>query len=131
MTATEIGILVTGAFGGWWIVSYLFDRRSGGVAPPAGEGTDGPGERAATQATAAAPVSNALSLADLGARWHEILGTTRDADAATLEQAYGARRRAIDARRFAQSVTAAERQAAEEELRVLEDAYAFARSLRG
>jgi hypothetical protein len=129
MSVTEVGILVTGAFGGWWIVSYLFDRRAGGAAPPAGGGTDGSGEPTATPDVPPAPASP--SLAELGARWHEILGTTRDADAAALEQAYGARRRAIDARRFAPSVTAAERQAAEQDLRALEDAYAFARSLRG
>lgn len=153
MSKYEIGILVVGGLTGWWVISYLFDRKGGKAAtrdeppdesprdplpsrevlppPPA---NDPPSERRSEYGpnparAAASSESAGLSVFELQDRWPALLGVDREASIDEIESAYARRRAAIDRVRFSDRPPA-EREAAARELRTLEAAYEFVRSAR-
>jgi hypothetical protein len=148
MTKYEIGILVVGGLTGWWVISYLFDKRGGtptaNDAPPAVPahdalpGTapaDGDPEPSSEQSSGRSPPAGSsgapgLSVLELQDRWPEVLDVDRGATTDEIEAAYARRRAAIDRIRFSERPSA-EREAAARDLRTLDAAYEFVRSARG
>lgn len=138
MNAMQLAILAVGGLAGWWVVSYLFDRKKSGPPPAAGgsagSSRDAGGSTPAGAAVLAAAGSVAngdLSAFELGDRWPEILGVPRTATLAEIDTAYTARRAELGRRRYDAGVSGAEREANERALRNLDAAYQFVRAARG
>lgn len=147
MTKYEVGILVVGGLAGWWVISYLFDRKkapgtgadesgdargsaAGGVPSPTGTGDDH-SDRAAVGGFASSPPNGGatMSVLELQERWPSLLGVARSATVEEIEAAYARRRVELDRVRFSDR-PASDRDAAARELRDLEAAYEFVRSAR-
>lgn len=147
MTKYEVGILVVGGLAGWWVISYLFDRKktpgagaedsgypreSGPAGAPSPSGTGGGhSDRAAVGGFASSPPSGgaAMSVLELQERWPSLLGVARTATVEEIEAAYARRRVELDRVRFSDR-PASDRDSAARELRELEAAYEFVRSAR-
>jgi hypothetical protein len=135
VTAEELGILVVGALAGWWIISYLFDRRASRAGTTAREPPPAAPTGAADPLAAPpgpSPVvadHSAPSVLELGEQWATILGVDRIASVAQIEAAYTSRRLDLDRVRFS-AAPESERMAALHELQRLEAAYGFVRTAR-
>lgn len=147
MTKYEVGILVVGGLAGWWVISYLFDRKkapgtgaeeSGDARESADDGapsSTGTGERHSDRAAVGAFVSSppdvgaTMSVLELQERWPALLRVARTATVEEIEAAYSRRRVELDRVRFSDRPVS-DRDAAARELRELEAAYEFVRSAR-
>lgn len=124
MNATDL--LVAGGAGllGFGIIWGLFALVRQQKAPPL--------EIFKTQAGPDSPARGAakLNLAELGQRWHQILGVTPAATPAEIEAGYRARLAECDRVRMSPDAGAPAKQGAEERRAQVNDAYEFIRQVR-
>jgi hypothetical protein len=121
MSVIDWAIVVVAALVGWGIVS--------GIVTVVRQQRSPPYQPEPPPATAGPPASG-LSVAEMGERWNEILGTSQDASPAEIEAAFQAGIAACDRIRDSAEATTAEHSAAETRRVQIGAAYEFIRPLR-
>ena len=125
MSIVDIGILVAAALVGWFVVSLVINVVRQQRQPPVvlhGEPLQVPSEDARVKGP---------SLREIAATWHSTLHIGSDASVDEIEAAYHQRIAECDAVRFSKSAGSNERQEAERQRVMLDEAYNFIRTSRG
>jgi hypothetical protein len=122
MSVIDWVIVAVAALVGWGIVS--------GIAAVVRQQRSPPYQPEPSPPSNAAPPAAGLSVAELGERWNEILGTSKEASYGEIEQAFQARLAACDAARESPEAAEAERSGAEARRARIVAAFEFIRPLR-
>lgn len=125
MSIVDIGVLLLGALGGWFVVSLVITLVRQQREPPVilhHESHEMPSEDARVKRP---------SLGEIAATWHSALRVRTDASVDEIETAYHQRIAECDAVRFSKSAGSNERQEAERQRIMLDEAYNFIRTSRG
>ena len=124
MSIVDIGILTAAAFVGWFAVSFVINVVRQQRQPPIvlhGESLQVPREDAHLKRP---------SLREIAETWHTVLRVRNDASLDEIETAYHRRIAECDAARYAKNLASDERQEAERQRFVIDEAYNFIRTSR-
>ena len=124
MSIVDIGILVGAALVGWFAVSLVINVVRQQRQPPVilhGESLRVPSEDARVRGP---------SLRELAETWHTVLRVRSDASVAEIETAYHQRIAECDAVRYAKTSGSEQRQEAERQRFMTDEAYNFIRTSR-
>jgi hypothetical protein len=125
LSVVNIAILLVGALAGWFVVSLVITIVRQQREPPVifhAESHELPSEDARVKRP---------SLGEIAATWHTALRIRTDASVDEIEAAYHQRIAECDAVRFSKSAGSNERQEAERQRMMLDEAYNFIRTSRG
>lgn len=125
MSIVNIGMLLLGALAGWFAVSLVITLVRQQREPPVilhCESHELPSEDARVKRP---------SLGEIAATWHAALRIRTDASVDEIEAAYHQRIAECDAVRFSKSAGSYERQEAERQRVMIEEAYNFIRTSKG